>query len=119
MGGGGSGGPCNAVPILEAKCGYPGLCHDNRALAPGGLDLMTAPFDRLVGDMPDGTNTSQCADVTTPYLVAGSNPATGLLLDKLMPTPPCGAMMPTLDVLTPTEVTCLQSWATGLTSPAP
>ena len=117
--GSGGGGPCDAVPILTAKCGYPGLCHDNRALAPGGLDLMTAPFDRLVGDVPDGTNTSQCAGVTTPYLVAGSNPAMGLLLDKLTTAAPCGAMMPTLDTLTPTEVTCLQSWATGLTSPAP
>jgi hypothetical protein len=115
----GGGGPCNAVPILTAKCGYPGLCHDNRELAPGGLDLMTAPFDRLIGTVPSGANASQCMDTTTPYLVADSNPATGLLLDKLMPTPPCGAMMPTLDVLNPTEVACIQSWATGLTSPAP
>ena len=117
MGGGGSGGPCNAAPILMMKCGYESLCHDARALTPGGLDLVTAPFDRLVGDMPDGSNSSQCGGVTTPYLVAGSNPATGLLLDKLMPSPPCGAMMPTLDVLNPTEVACIQSWATGLTAP--
>ena len=115
----GGGGPCDAAPILAAKCGYPGLCHDNRALAPGGLDLMTAPFDRLVGDMPDGTNSSQCADVMTPYLLAGSNPATGLLLGKLSAPAPCGETMPTLDVLTPTEITCLNSWATGLTSPMP
>ena len=119
MGGGGTGGPCDAAPILAAKCGYPGLCHDNRALTPGGLDLMTAPFDRLVGDMPDGSNSSQCGDVTTAYLISGSNPAMGLLIDKLAPNPPCGQMMPTLDTLTPSEVTCIQSWAAGLTSPAP
>ena len=117
MGGGGTSGACDAVPILAAKCGYPGLCHDSRPEAPGGLDLMTAPFDRLVGDMPDGTNLSQCTGVTTPYLVAASTPAMGLLLDKLTPSPPCGLTMPTLDVLTPPEVTCIQSWATGLTAP--
>jgi len=117
MGGGGSGGPCDAVPVLAAKCSYPGVCHDSRPLTPGGLDLMTAPFDRLVGALPSGENSSQCAGTTTPYLVAGSNPATGLLLDKLTPARPCGETMPTLDTLTPTELACIQSWATGLTAP--
>jgi hypothetical protein len=78
---------------------------------------MTAPFDRLVGDMPDGTNLSQCGEVATPYLIAGSTPAMGLLLDKLTPSRPCGDTMPTLDSLNPTEVACIQSWATGLTAP--
>jgi hypothetical protein len=41
----------------------------------------------------------------------------GLLLDKLTTAPPCGQMMPTLDALTPNEVTCIQSWAAGLTAP--
>jgi len=117
MGTGGSGAPCDATPILTAKCDYPGLCHDSRPETQGGLDLMTAPFDRLVGDMPDGSNLSQCGDVQTPYLVANSNPAMGLLLDKLTPSRPCGDMMPTLDSLNPTEVECIKSWATGLTAP--
>ena len=112
-----TGTPCDATPILTAKCGIGSLCHDNRALTPGGLDLVTAPFDRLVGDVPDGTNGSQCASNTTPYLIAGTTPAMGLLLDKLRPDRPCGEMMPTLDSLTPTEVTCIQSWADGLTAP--
>lgn len=120
MGGGGTGGgsgPCDAAPVLMAKCGYESLCHDARALTPGGLDLVTKPFDRLVGMLATGANSSQCAGNPTPYLVAGSNPATGLLLDKMRPDRPCGEMMPTLDTLTPTEVACIQSWATGLTSP--
>ena len=118
MGGGGtSGGPCDAAPVLMAKCGYESLCHDARALTPGGLDLVTKPFDRLLGQVPSGANSSQCAGNTTPYLIAGSNPAMGLLLDKLSTAPPCGQPMPTLDSLTPTEVACIQSWATGLTAP--
>ena len=112
---GGTGGPCDAVPILTAKCGYPGLCHDNRALAPGGLDLMTAPFNRLVGDMPDGTNT--LAVRRRHHAVPGRRiePRDRAAARQADAHAAVRRMMPTLDLLTPTEVTCLQSWATGLT----
>jgi hypothetical protein len=118
-GGAGTGGGarCDAVPILVAKCGIDSLCHDARASTPGNLDLITAPFDRLVGRVPDGTNLSQCAGVTTPYLVAGSDPATGLLLEKMKPERPCGEQMPTLNSVSASEIACITDWATGLTSP--
>ncbi|HVV52604.1 MAG TPA: hypothetical protein VHO06_23260 [Polyangia bacterium] len=98
-------------------------CHDaGGASACGGLDLtMDANLSsRLVGVTTVGTagNGSLCVGNSEPYLVAGSNPATGLLLDKLKSTPPCGARMPyTGNALTTTQVTCLTQWATTLTAP--
>ncbi len=58
------------------------------------------------------------------YLKAGSNPATGLFLDKLNPDttiPPCGAHMPNLGApLTAAQFACVQSYLpTTLTEVAP
>jgi hypothetical protein len=114
---GGTGAACDAVPILMAKCGTESLCHDATGMNAAGLNLVTAPFDRLVGMASPGAFNSQCAGNTTPYLVADTNPATGLLLDKLKPDRPCGETMPTLGSVNATEVECIKSWATGLTAP--
>ena len=65
-------------------------------------------------------NGSRCMTNSTPYLDAGSNPATGLLIDKVTMThPPCGDQMPE-DApfpLSTTQKSCIIQWATTLTSP--
>ncbi|HEX3694310.1 MAG TPA: hypothetical protein VH374_02880 [Polyangia bacterium] len=46
-----------------------------------------------------------------------SQPATGLFLDKLKATPPCGAQMPLATVAAPlsaTEMACVQKWANNI-----
>jgi hypothetical protein len=60
-----------------------------------------------------------CFPSQVPYLVPGSAPATGLLLDKLFDdAPPCGARMPLIgSPLTNAEQDCLQRWANALTAP--
>ena len=115
----GGGPPCDAqMVVFMPKCGQPQLCHDNRAMTPGGLDLISANLGaRLLGVVPTGANGSQCLGQTTPYLMAGSNPPTGLLLQKIQNPAPCGFPMPTLGSLTPSDVECITSWAKGLTSP--
>lgn len=127
MGGGtaGTGGQtvCDAPATVfsvppNGKCTTAG-CHDTQ-FKQGGLDLTNDAglAARLLGVMSDGTtNGSQCGSATTPYLVAGSNPAMGLLLDKLNATPPCGARMPSLGSLTTQDMDCIKSWALSLTSP--
>lgn len=118
--GGGTGGATTdcATPILTSKC-VP--CH-----ATGGgsasLDLQSAnPGPRLVGKMGGPALTGgQCTAMV--LLNAGSNPATGAFIDKItMATPPCGALMPFGGPMLPQDqITCLQNWATGLTTaPAP
>lgn len=103
-------------------------CHDaSGASVCGGLDLTidSGLASRLIGVMSSGsptTNGSVCADaVTEPYLQAGSNPATGLLIDKCTNAPPCGARMPYYPItgkyLTAAQQSCLIQWATTLTSP--
>ena len=93
-----------------------------------GLDMETAGWQNtnLVGKLPSGggvdaDRTSKCkpgAGANTPYLVAGSSPATGLFLSKLTANPPCGVRMPNLgNPLTPAEMACIQTWANALTVP--
>ncbi len=102
-----------------SNCHIPGSANDGVA---GGLDLTPDAniASRLVGVMSVGTadNGSMCMG-QGPYLDAHSNPATGLLLDKLKPSRPCGAQMPADSAffLTPTQQSCLTQWATTLTSP--
>jgi hypothetical protein len=61
---------------------------------------------------------SSCLNVNKPYLAANSSPATGLFLDKLRPSPPCGSRMPVIgSILTAPEMDCVQTWANGLTKP--
>ena len=110
-----------AEAVLTSKCALGG-CHD-AASKTSGLDL-TAGSDlgaRLLGGMPTSGSLS-CNSNTTHYLTAGSKPATGLLLNKLSTSPACGMIMPygastTSGRLSDTQIACLTSWATTVTSP--
>jgi hypothetical protein len=129
-GGAGAGGTAcaladvNMIFLTTASntgCTVMGACHDSAATA-AGLDLTTAGWQSmLVGRAPSataGTLKSMCAGKGLVYLNAGSNPATGLFLDKLHPNAvaPCGAHMPNLGtMLTMQQFDCVQSFATTLT----
>jgi hypothetical protein len=118
---GGTSGNCAAegASVIMSTCAMPG-CHDpTSASFSGGLDLTVDSTigSRLVGVMPGTAAQSACTG-DGPYLVAGSNPATGLLIDKLQTAPPCGSRMPLGELaLTDQEQSCLTQWATTLTSP--
>jgi hypothetical protein len=107
-------------------CTVINACHDNQGSA-AGLDLITAGWQtKLVGGNPVANKGSQMSNYSAcvghgPYLMAGSKPAAGLIIDKLnpaVPTPPCGVHMPNLGVmLSATQFACVQSYFTTLTSP--
>jgi len=117
---GGNDGPT----LVAMNCATPG-CHDSTSSAfSGSLDLTVNSTigSRLVGVMAaqaTASNQAVCTNVGEPYLVAGSNPATGLLIDKVTTHPPCGAQMPFASPfpLSATQQSCLIQWATTLTSP--
>jgi len=121
---GGTSGNCtggnSGDQIITSTCAISG-CHDaNGAATTGaGLDLTvnSGIKSRLVGVMTGGSIFSMCGGNTTPYLNAGSNPATGLLIDKLQPSPPCGIQMPEVGPkLTSAQEACVVQWATTLTT---
>jgi len=105
-------------------CTVIGVCHDNAGAA-AGLDLTSAGWQtKLVGRGPSATAgasaslKSMCAGKNLVYLKAGSNPATGLFLDKVKPNAavPCGVHMPNLGtMLTAAQFDCVQSFANTLT----
>jgi hypothetical protein len=104
----------------NAKCATLG-CHDAQFKS-GGLDLTNDAglVGRLLGVMSTGDTGagSMCGGVTEPYLVPGSQPAMGLLLDKMFATTlPCGARMPSLGSLSQTDIDCIHSWADSVTKP--
>ncbi|MDB4982263.1 MAG: hypothetical protein JWM82_3015 [Myxococcales bacterium] len=114
---------CDVAPImLKSGCTIDGVCHGTMPAA--GLDLRTSGWQmRLLGTGPTrGAGLlakTMCADQGRIYLVPGSNPAVGLLMDKLRPNPPCGAQMPFgLPALQPQDLECFQAWATALTTNA-
>ena len=114
--GGGMGGSmanCE-VPLLAAKCALSG-CHAAGSPA-AGLDLQSADFKTRLVDhaTDDGTAGGMCMGMKV--LDANSNPATGVLIDKITLADPCGSPMPLGGSLTTAEKNCLTSWATGLTS---
>jgi len=122
-GSGGSGGgatACDAPQMVFAtNCAVPG-CH--AASSPGGaaLDLASAGVaGRLLGQGPS-TNVAAgaaCMSAGKPYLVAGSNPATGLLMDKMdVAKVTCGSTMSALGRLTSSQLACLSAWATAVTT---
>ena len=127
--GGGSGSCTGGNSGVNHRDGQ--LCDDllphpgrQNAGTSGGLDLTRRQHRRAPGWRHLGwgrsTNASECMANTTPYLNAGSNPATGLLIDKVTMThPPCGGQMPDSAPfpLTATQQSCLIQWATTLTSP--
>ncbi len=116
-------GPCNALPIFAThQCTVMNACHDSKGTA-AGFDMQTTGWEnKLVGETPTKNAggagfMSQCLNVGMPYLVAGSSPARGLFLEKLMPNPPCGSQMPALgSTLSSDEMSCVQRWANGLVS---
>ena len=123
QGQGGSGGgatPCDAPKmVFAASCAIPG-CHGASSAGGAGLDLASGGVaSRLLGQGPSTKVEAGalCTDAGKPYLVAGSNPATGLLMDKMDPAKvTCGSAMSLIGGLTATQLTCLSAWATGVTT---
>ena len=121
--GGGTGGStsfCDAPgTLLMSRCALAG-CHDANGVANADLDMSTAGLvGRLVGRMPTGMKNSMCGSAGKAYLVAGTDPAEGLLLDKLFldqSAQPCGNKMPIGVSLNPTEEGCVRDWAKGVTT---
>jgi hypothetical protein len=122
--GGGSagtgGGSCDVPKIFaDNSCAIAG-CHAASKPA-AGLDMVTAGWEtRLVGKAAGGATDgtpSLCGGAGRVLLTAGSNPATGLFLDKLKSTPPCGEKMPNVPLLelSNAEIACVQAWANNLT----
>jgi hypothetical protein len=123
MGTGGTGGAC--VPSGAAPCDAFAMFSGQRCSAlgchgaglPNGIDMQSPGLSaRLLGKM---STSATCAPSGKPYLVPNSNPATGLLIDKLHPSPPCGSIMPFADiggVLTSEEMACIMDWSTAVTS---
>jgi hypothetical protein len=99
-----------------------GGCHDSSGSS-AGLNLTADGLPgRLLGQSPRanaGLVTSSCAGMGKVYLNPGSNPATGLLIDKLTPSfGGCGMRMPSGgSPLTDSQMDCVRSWALTLTSP--
>jgi hypothetical protein len=113
---GGSAAVCDAPTIVFApKCAQVG-CHAATAPA-SGLDLASAGVAaRLLGKSTDPMASLACASNTTPFLTPQSNPATGLLIAKLNPPVPCGLAMPEIGTLSTSDTTCLNAWATAVTT---
>jgi hypothetical protein len=130
-GGGGSSGTGGTVAsnctggndgamMVASICATSG-CHDTSdAPFSGGLDLTvnSSIGSRLVGGSAGTVAQNSSCTGMGPYLDPGSNPATGLLIDKVKATFPCGNQMPFGGTpLTAQQQTCLVQWATTLTSP--
>jgi hypothetical protein len=120
VGGGGSGGSGGPTPgcqtaVFQNQCVS---CHGTGTSGSGGLDLTSPnPETRLVGKMSGTTNAAACQGMT--LLVAGSNPAMGVFIDKItMNPPPCGMSMPYGSLPLPADQACLQAWATSVTMTA-
>jgi hypothetical protein len=129
VGGGGASGSGGSTgsngcetAVFTGKCTF---CHSTAGPA-AGLDLQMANVGaRLVGKPTSSALGAACANKGM-LLDANSNPATGIFIDKI--TLPdgdpglCGSAMPQGGTLTPTELSCLKTWANGVTtttSPAP
>jgi hypothetical protein len=108
--------PCDAFNTIFAgqRCSVAG-CHG--AGGPMEIDLQSPGITaRLLGKM---SMSAMCGGHQTPYLVPGSNPATGLFMEKFLAQPPCGDTMPLLGFggdLNPQELECITDWATAVTS---
>ncbi len=127
-GGGGTGGTaaCDIPKLFNTKyyCSTP-ACHAGATPA-AGFDMMAAGWEtHLVGKAPmthtpaSPAGDTLCAGMNKVYLTAGSNPATGLFMDKISKSNPgCGVQMPNLpvDKMTADELACVQTWANALTA---
>jgi hypothetical protein len=109
-------GQCESVePIFMNKCL---ACHSTgNAPMFGGFDMEKAGWaEAMVGGLiPDNAPaTNLCKGKGFVFLERGTLPARGLFIDKLQPAPPCGARMPQIGMLTPTELICIENWANGV-----
>ena len=97
-------------------------CHPTGAARGAGLDLRSAGVVGRLLDKGPSTDTgagAACMAAAKPYLKSGSNPATGLLIDKMtMSTATCGTIMPQIGTLTAAQKKCLTDWATAVTTGA-
>jgi hypothetical protein len=126
-------GSLDGPTLVMTQCAISG-CHDatDANTLGAGLDLTvdSTIASRLVDVVsPGDTNASSvCGGNTEPYLNSGSNPATGLLIQKFVTSPKCSATesppccgtpmpYPGIVFLSPQQQTCLIQWATTLTSP--
>jgi len=118
-GGGTGGGPAAGcqTAVFANQCAS---CHGTGTTGSAGLDLTSPnPETRLVGKMTGTINGGVCSGMT--LLVAGSNPAMGVFIDKItMTSPPCGASMPFGSLPSTADQACLTAWATIVTTaPSP
>jgi len=132
---GGSSSSCtgsnDGATLVMGQCATSG-CHDATSANTlgAGLDLtVNSSIARRLVNVQSSGNTnagSACGGNTEAYLNAGSNPATGLLIDKIQSSPKCTANSaccglpmpyPGIALLSPAQQTCLIQWATTLTSP--
>src|SRR4029079_14757628 len=119
----GGGTACDVPKLFNTTygCSIPACHHAN--MPAGAFDMQTAGWEtRMIGKMSPGGGPTATASMCAgkgPYLVANSQPATGLFLDKLkLITPPCGTPMPNIGgPLTSQELQCVQEWADALTKP--
>jgi hypothetical protein len=122
-GGGGTSSVCDApTMVLQSTdmmkgCGNDAACH-GATLKESGLDLVSpGVVARLLGKMPDPTTSLSCMSSTMQYLIPNTNPAQGLMIDKLNSSPSCGSPMPfPLGNLPAQQRTCLMDWATAVTT---
>jgi hypothetical protein len=129
-GNGGTGGTACSLDdvnkiIRTVSCTVTGACHDAAGTA-AGLDLASSGWEKKLVDRMAGSERSpaglesMCGGMNRVYLKSGSQPAAGLLIDKIRPgaTAPCGLHMPAIgSELTSTQFDCVQSFATTLTAP--
>ena len=132
--GGGTGGASNCTggssgdQIITNSC-VNNQCHNPQedSTLGAGLDLTinSTIASRLVDVVSPGDTAGQsvCGGNPEPYLKGGSNPATGLLIDKIQTNPTCpnnanccGVEMPQIgNALSASQVQCVIEWATTLT----
>jgi hypothetical protein len=104
---------------LGRSCAANG-CHAATNPA-GGFDMATPGWETtMVGKVAPGGGAgaleSKCGGMNRMYLNPGSQPATGLFMDKFKDPPPCGVVMPNIGVqFSSAELACIQEWANGLT----
>jgi len=129
MGGAGTGGAgtgaCDVQKLFTQtySCTLAG-CHTSAmgTMPAAGFDMSVTGWETtMIGKPPPGggtgANASVCVGMGKTYLVAKSQPATGLFLDKMKMSPPCGMRMPNIPLLTVSsaDLACIQSWANNLT----
>jgi hypothetical protein len=123
----------DGASVVTGNCAISG-CHDtsDANTLGAGLDLTVDATiaTRLVGVVSPGDTSagSTCGGNSEPYLNSGSNPATGLLVQKILSSPKCSTSdsppccgdpmpYPGFALLSTQQQTCLIQWATTLTSP--